>query len=68
MEQRGPEKGQGDVVRMFPALLVLLWRRWFCPRRMATSQQKSAGQEVAGHFICLDAVMTHLLAIFFMGL
>lgn len=45
LEQRGPEKGQGDVVRMFPALLVLLSKRWFCPQRMATTKQKSAGRK-----------------------
>lgn len=44
LEQRGPEKGKGDVVRMFPALLILLRKSLFCPRRMAAAKQKCAGR------------------------
>lgn len=44
LEQRGPEKGKGDVVRMFPALLILLRKSLFCPHRMATTKQKCAGR------------------------
>lgn len=45
LEQRGPEKGQRDVVSTFPALLILLRKSLFCPRRMATTKQKSAGRK-----------------------
>lgn len=44
---RGDQRrGKGTLFcRMFPALVILLWKRWFCPRRMATTQQKSAGRK-----------------------
>lgn len=63
LEQRGPEKGQGDVVLQDVSCTC----HSFMEKVVLSSQNgydstEICRQEVGGYFVCLDATTTHLLA------